>query len=146
MPASSRIRWFDTLGLDDVPQVGGKTASLAELHRLLADGPVTAPDGFAVTAAAYREALTAAGAWQPLRDLLEDLDVRDVSALARAAAAARALVHEATGEAGLRTAIVTAYRRLSTQNGGRLSVAVRSSATAEDLPTATISASPCRWR
>jgi len=137
MPGSSPIRWFDTLGLDDVPLVGGKTASLAELHRLLADGPVTAPDGFAVTAAAYREALTAAGAWQPLRDLLQDLDVRDVTALARAAAAARALVYDATGGTGLRDAIAAAYRRLQAQSGPGLSVAVRSSATAEDLPTAS---------
>ncbi|MFT4913714.1 MAG: pyruvate,water dikinase [Brevundimonas sp.] len=137
MPGSSPIRWFDTLGLDDVPQVGGKTASLAELHRLLAGGPVTAPDGFAVTAAAYREALTAAGAWEPLRALLQDLDVRDVTALARAATAARALVYDATGGTGLRDAIAAAYRRLQAQNGPGLSVAVRSSATAEDLPTAS---------
>ena len=130
------VRWFDSLGLDDVPLLGGKTASLAELHRLLSGGPIQAPDGFALTADAYREVLTAAGAWAPLRALLDGLDTADVAALSRAGAEARALVYEAAGHPALRRRIVEAYRALKARLGGRPSFAVRSSATAEDLPTA----------
>ncbi|MDP1631700.1 MAG: phosphoenolpyruvate synthase [Caulobacter sp.] len=137
MSDADYIRWFDDLGLDDVPLVGGKTASLGELHRLLADGPVTAPNGFAITAPAYRDALTAGQAWAPLRALLDGLDVSDVEALARAAAAARDIVYEATDGEGLRDQIAAAFRKLRDQYGPGLTLAVRSSATAEDLPTAS---------
>lgn len=137
-PARARyIRWFGELGLDDIPLVGGKTASLGELHRLLADGPVTAPDGFAVTAEAYRDALTEAGAWEPLRALLTGFDINDVAALAERAAKARALVYEAVGGPVLAGQIAEAWRALRARGGPALTVAVRSSATAEDLPTAS---------
>ncbi len=64
MSTPSLIRWFDTLGLGDVPLVGGKNASLGELYRALARPGVRVPNGFALTAAAYRDALTEAGAWR----------------------------------------------------------------------------------
>ena len=131
------IRLFETLGLDDVPLVGGKTAALGELYRLLAGGPVTTPNGFAVTAQAYRDALTEAGAWAPLRDLLATLDLTDVESLAAIAKQARALVYEATGGDALRQAIAGAFAVLRRERGPGLTVAVRSSATAEDLPTAS---------
>ncbi|MDA8247629.1 MAG: phosphoenolpyruvate synthase, partial [Rhodospirillales bacterium] len=137
MSATSLIRWFATLGLEDVPLVGGKNASLGEMYRALSAAGVRVPNGFALTAQAYRDALTAAGAWQPLHTLLDGLDVTDVAELARRAAAARRIVYEATGTAVLRAAIVQAYEQLQRGYGTDVAVAVRSSATAEDLPTAS---------
>ena len=131
------IRRFESLGLGDIPLVGGKTAALGELHRLLAGGAVTTPDGFAITAEAYRDALTAAGAWAPLRDLLAGLDLEDVDSLARVARQARTLVYDATGGEALRASIAEAFAALRREYGADLTVAVRSSATAEDLPTAS---------
>lgn len=109
------VRWFEELGLDDLPVVGGKTASLGELHRLLKDGPISVPDGFAITAEAYRRALTEAGAWGPLRETLAGLDTADVEDLSRRAAAARQIVYEATGGAKLGHEIVAAFQRLQAQ-------------------------------
>ena len=84
-----------------MPEVGGKTASLGELYALLAADGGRVPDGFALTAAAYRDALTATGAWQELRKLLTDLDHHNVALLAERAAAARRLVYDATGNTQL---------------------------------------------
>ena len=134
MSASSLIRWFDGIRLKDVPEVGGKTASLGELHALLG-GRV--PDGFALTAEAYRGALAGSGAVPELRRLLADFDHRDVAQLADRAAKARQLVYQATGNADLRRDIAAAYRALEERSGKGVAVAVRSSATAEDLPTAS---------
>ena len=131
------VRSFDGLTLDDVPVVGGKTASLGELHRLLGQGPARVPDGFAITAGAYRDALAQAGAAPRLAELMSGLDVADVADLARRGAEARRIVYEATGEPELRSEIVAAFRALRAKAGADLSVAVRSSATAEDLPTAS---------
>jgi pyruvate,water dikinase len=130
------IRWFRDIGLRDVASVGGKTASLGELYRL-ADAGVRVPNGFALTADAYRDAQTAAGAWDALHRLLDRLDKRQVKALARAAAQARGIVHAATDTPALRAAIAEAYRELERQYGANVAVAVRSSATAEDLPNAS---------
>ena len=131
------VRWFENIKLKDVPEVGGKTASLGELYALLAADGGRVPDGFALTAAAYRDALTAAGAWQELRKLLTDLNHHDVALLAERAAAARKLVYEATGDARVTREIADAYRALESKCGGGVAVAVRSSATAEDLPNAS---------
>ncbi len=131
------IRTFDGLTLDDVPIVGGKTASLGELHRLLSTCEVRTPDGFAVTAAAYRAAIERAEAGPRLAELMAGVDVNDVADLARRGAEARRLVYSAAGGQELRGAIVGAYRDLCATTGGSISVAVRSSATAEDLPTAS---------
>lgn len=131
------IRSFDSLGLEDVSLVGGKTASLGELRRLLGSGPVTVPDGFAITAEAYRDALTTADAWPALRSLLTGFDISDVAELSRRAAEARRTVYAATGTPELRSQIAEAFRALGAEGGGPPSVAVRSSATAEDLPTAS---------
>jgi pyruvate, water dikinase len=131
------VRWFEDIRLKDVPEVGGKTASLGELHALLAADGGRVPDGFALTAEAYREALNAAGAWQELRKLLTDLDHHNVAMLAERAAAARKLVYEATGDARLTREIADGYRALEVKCGAGVAVAVRSSATAEDLPNAS---------
>jgi pyruvate,water dikinase len=137
MTASSYVRWFKDIGLSDAPLVGGKTASLGELYSALSTKGVRVPNGFALTAAAYRDALTEAGAWEKLRRLLDGLDKRKISELARRAAAARAIVYEATNRASLRREIEQAYRQLEAEYGADVAVAVRSSATAEDLPTAS---------
>ncbi len=131
------VRWFSNLRLTDVPAVGGKNASLGELYSELAKEGIRVPDGFALTARAYREALTAAGAWEPLRALLTGFDHHDLAALAERAKKARQIVYEATGSSGLREHIAASYRALGRECGKNVAVAVRSSATAEDLPTAS---------
>ena len=136
MPAPSLIRWFSEIGLADVPEVGGKTASLGELYSVLGPQGVRVPDGFALTASTYRNALTAAGAWGELRRLMA-FDHHDVVMLAERAAAARRIVYEATGNAALRPQIAAGYRSLEEKCGKGVAVAVRSSATAEDLPNAS---------
>src|SRR5271166_3890931 len=137
MSETSCVRWFESLGLRDVPLVGGKNASLGELYRELRSQHVRVPNGFALTAKAYYSALYDAGAWPSLHALLDNLDITDMAALAKAGAAARQLVYDATGGSILRTEITSAYRGLEAQHGAGVAVAVRSSATAEDLPTAS---------
>src|SRR5665647_1009891 len=106
MPAPFPIvRWFATLGIADVPEVGGKNASLGELYSRLGEAGVPVPNGFALTAGAYRQALTEARVFPKLHALLDPLDVTDVAALSRAAAAAREIVYAATGTEALRRAI-----------------------------------------
>ena len=70
MSVQTHIRWFNEIGLGDVAEVGGKTASLGELYSVLSRQGIRVPHGFAITAAAYREALDAAGTWNELRRLL----------------------------------------------------------------------------
>jgi pyruvate,water dikinase len=137
MTHRDEIRTFESLSMRDVALVGGKTASLGELFRLLRRGPVRVPNGFAITAQAYRDALRRAGAGPRLAALMAGLDTDDLPELAARAAAAREIVYLATADAGLRAQIVAAFHGLRAQCGGDLSVAVRSSATAEDLPTAS---------
>jgi pyruvate,water dikinase len=138
MPApSSIVRWFATLGIADVPEVGGKNASLGELYSRLGEAEVPVPNGFALTAGAYRRALTEACAFPKLHALLDSLDVTDVAALSRAAVAAREIVYAATGTEALRRAIAESYAMLERKYGPGVAVAVRSSATAEDLPNAS---------
>lgn len=138
MGQSSRyVKWFGELGIGDVAEVGGKNASLGELYRELTPLGVNVPDGFAVTADAYRTTLTASGAWDPLREILAGVDKTDVADLAKRARRAREIVYESPLPDDVRTQIVDAYRRLEGEYGHDLSVAIRSSATAEDLPTAS---------
>jgi pyruvate,water dikinase len=132
MASQNHIRWFREIRLGDVGVVGGKTASLGELYSVLAPCGVQVPNGFALTAEAYREALTAAGAWDRLHDLLDGLDKRQVEVLAQRAAEARQVVFEATGGTDLRRQIAQGYRQLQAEYGAGVALAVRSSATAED--------------
>lgn len=131
------VRWFSDLRNSDVPLVGGKNASLGELYSTLSAAGVKVPNGFALTAEAYRDALSEAGAWDELRRLLDGLDKSNVKLLAERAARAREVVYAATGTERLRSVIVPAYHELENQYGADVAVAVRSSATAEDLPTAS---------
>ncbi|MGF1474857.1 MAG: phosphoenolpyruvate synthase [Geminicoccaceae bacterium] len=135
--AGTYIRWFGELGLDDVPAVGGKNASLGEMYRQLSGLGLKVPNGFAITADAFRDALTAANAWDELHRLLDDLDKSDVRKLQAVGAHARDLVYAARLPKTAETEILEAYRKLRDEYGEDLSVAVRSSATAEDLPTAS---------
>jgi pyruvate, water dikinase len=137
MIAQKDICWFSDIRLDDVALVGGKNASLGELYSVLSDQGIRVPNGFALTAQAYRDALNAAGAWDRLHQLLDTVDKARVNVLAKCAAEARAIVYKATGTDHLRHEIADAYRRLGSEYGADVAVAVRSSATAEDLPTAS---------
>ena len=137
MSPSGYIRWFKDIRLEDVSLVGGKTASLGELYSALSPQGVRVPNGFALTAAAYRDALTQAGAWDRLRDLLAKIDKRRIADLAKRAVEARAIVYAATDRDCLRRQVADAYQQLESEYGANVAVAVRSSATAEDLPTAS---------
>jgi pyruvate, water dikinase len=131
------VRFFSQIGIGDVPLVGGKNASLGEMYRELTAKGLLVPNGFAVTAEAYRHALDAAGAWPALKDSLQGLIPEDVDDLARRAARARDIVYRAGLPADVEADIRAALTRLGEEYGARLTVAVRSSATAEDLPSAS---------
>jgi pyruvate,water dikinase len=128
------IRFFKEIGIDDIPSVGGKNASLGEMYRVLTPQGVRVPNGFAITAQAYWYVLEKAGIGRPLRDALEGLRADDVEDLARRGKQARDLVYGAPLPEDLQREILQAYRILQEEDGPALSVAVRSSATAEDLP------------
>ncbi len=132
------IKWLRDIRLEDVPRVGGKTASLGELYGELGAAGVRVPDGFAVTADAYRALLDGNGLRDRLGAILKGVSGEDVTALATAGAELRRLVESAPLPPGLEDAIVSAYRMLAREAGAdRPAVAVRSSATAEDLPQAS---------
>ncbi|MEO7160231.1 MAG: phosphoenolpyruvate synthase [Polaromonas sp.] len=131
------ISWFSDIGIADVALVGGKNASLGEMVRELGAQGVRVPNGFAVTAGAYRYLLDQSRAWQGLHDALDGLDVKDVDDLARRAQRAREIINAAALPDDLVAEIVSAYARLRAEYGEQVTLAVRSSATAEDLPTAS---------
>jgi pyruvate,water dikinase len=131
------IRWFSELGAADVATVGGKNASLGEMYGALTSQGVRVPNGFAINVAAYRHVLDEAGAWPRLHAVMDGLDVRDVDDLARRARQAREIVYGAALPPDLVAEIGAAYARLQDEYGEHATFAVRSSATAEDLPTAS---------
>ncbi len=132
------IRFFDTLELNDVPVVGGKNASLGEMYRQLTTRGIKVPNGFATTAQAYWHYLEYNKLNEVISKILEELDTRDVTALAKSGAKIRNLVAYANMPPDFEEEILQAYRKLSEEEGGRaIAVAVRSSATAEDLPDAS---------
>lgn len=138
-PASSirLIRWFDQISIADVPHVGGKTASLGEMYRSLAPLGVRVPNGFAITADAYWDFLSKTGTDSRLREILGRLKANDVDNLRECGQSARQAILEASLPNELQMAIARAYERLSEGCEGGIDVAVRSSATAEDLPDAS---------
>ncbi|KXX65358.1 phosphoenolpyruvate synthase [Marichromatium gracile] len=132
------VRWLSDLGMDDVPIVGGKNASLGEMIQNLTDVGVQVPGGFATTAEAYREFLAKDGLDARIREALDALDVDDVAALAEVGPRIRGWVMEQPFPEGLESAIDAAYAKLVEEAGSdAVSWAVRSSATAEDLPDAS---------
>ncbi len=131
------IRCFDDIGMDDVPHVGGKNASLGEMYRNLTSQGVRVPNGFAITAEAYRHVLDKAEAWGALHEALDGLKADDMDGLARRGRRAREIVYGAALPDDLEAQILDGYRQLRREYGEEMSLAVRSSATAEDLPTAS---------
>ena len=125
------IRRFDQIGIDDIPLVGGKNASLGEMYRALTPKGVRVPDGFAVTAEAYWLFLREAGLDRQLREILAGLDTGDLEDLARRGQRARQAFLASSLPEDLSREIVAAYARLSEGGPVPLDVAVRSSATAE---------------
>lgn len=131
------IRWLDDVGMADVPVVGGKNASLGEMRRALTPLGIRTPDGFATTAEAYREFVRAGALGRVIDDSLRHLDVSQIDMLQAAGARIRAAILAATLPRALAESIADAYRRLESAYGSNCDVAVRSSATAEDLPEAS---------
>jgi pyruvate,water dikinase len=131
------ILWFDEIGIDDVPLVGGKNASLGEMYQHLTAKGVAVPHGFAITAYAYRYLLEEAGVEQQIRDVLADLDIEDMHNLAERGEKCRNIIRHAEFPDKLREAIIEAYQKMEAEYGENVDVAVRSSATAEDLPDAS---------
>ena len=134
---SAPILWFKDIAIEDVPLVGGKNASLGEMFRELTPQGIRVPDGFAITAAAYHDFVGHSGVAIRLRELLAGLDTADIADLQRRGLAARQAILDAELPAALQAAILAAYEQLSDGHGGSVDVAVRSSATAEDLPDAS---------
>lgn len=132
------VLWFNELELKDIPQVGGKNASLGEMIRELTSKGVQIPDGYAITAHAYRYLLDSAGITDEIKKTLSDLDTHDMQNLSERAAKIRALIYEAELPKDLREDILKAYKKIGDKYGmAHCDVAVRSSATAEDLPDAS---------
>ncbi|HHX8549191.1 TPA: phosphoenolpyruvate synthase [Vibrio alginolyticus] len=128
--------WFNGLSMDDVDKVGGKNASLGEMVSNLANAGVSVPNGFATTSYAFNQFLDHEGLDERIHQLLDELDVEDVEALRKTGANIRQWVLEAPFPADLEQEIRENYQELIEGNP-ELSVAVRSSATAEDLPDAS---------
>lgn len=131
------ILWFNELGIEDVPLVGGKNASLGEMYRTLSKKGVNIPNGFAVTAQAYHYLLEKAGIRQRIRDALKGLDTHNMHGLADRGHRIREIIKNAEFPEELKREIVHSYQKLCREYGERTDVAVRSSATAEDLPDAS---------
>ncbi|QBF84529.1 phosphoenolpyruvate synthase [Shewanella maritima] len=130
------ILWYQELGMGDVNKVGGKNASLGEMISNLANAGVQVPGGFATTSHAFNEFLEQSGVNQKIFDILETLDVDDVNELAKVGAQIRQWVIETPFQPELEAAIREAYDKLSSETQDA-SFAVRSSATAEDMPDAS---------
>lgn len=131
------ILWFDQLGMHDVNIVGGKNASLGEMISNLANVGVTVPNGFATTTHAYQDFIRADGLADRINTLLNSLDVDDIHALTNAGKTIRSWVMETPLPPRLLEDVTAAYLKLSEGSGATASFAVRSSATAEDLPDAS---------
>jgi len=131
------VIWFDSLGMEDVNRVGGKNASLGEMISGLSSAGVRVPNGFATTAFAFREFLRHNSLAERVNSLLARLDVDDINALKEAGATIRQWIIETPFPEELQQAITSAYRRLEQESGAEVAFAVRSSATAEDLPDAS---------
>lgn len=131
------VVWYQDLGMHDVPRVGGKNASLGEMISNLANAGVQVPGGFATTAYAFNQFLEQSGLNERIYQLLDGLNVDDVNALAKAGALIRQWVIDTPFQAEFEQAIQTSYQQLQQGCAEDVSFAVRSSATAEDMPDAS---------
>lgn len=138
MKKKRNILWFSQINNKDVPKVGGKNASLGEMYSKLTRKGVAIPNGFAVTADAYDYFVTTTGVKQQIKDILKDLNTHDIHNLQTRARAVRAAIVKAEFPEDLKEDIIKAYKKLSKEfKKANVDVAVRSSATAEDLPDAS---------
>lgn len=133
---TEHVLWFNGLGMDDVNRVGGKNASLGEMISNLSNLGVCVPNGFATTAEAFQEFLQQNHLNQRIQMTLSELDTNDVNALAKAGSDIRRWIEEAPFQPAFEDAVRSAFTTLQEGNNN-LAVAVRSSATAEDLPDAS---------
>jgi pyruvate,water dikinase len=131
------LHWFETLGINDIPRVGGKNASLGEMIQTLSQHGINVPGGFATTAEAYRYFLDHHGLAERIYALLDTLDITDVTALSRTGAQIRQWIMATPLPADVIAELRDAYQQLIQRYGEQVSFAVRSSATAEDLPDAS---------
>ena len=131
------VKRFEEIGAQDVALVGGKNASLGEMIRNLGEKGISVPSGFAITAEAYKYMVEKAGVSQKIKGTLEGLDTHDMGNLAERGEKIRNLIAHAPCPKELEEEIRVAYRQMEKKYGGGVDVAVRSSATAEDLPTAS---------
>ncbi len=131
------VKWFEDLRIEDVPSVGGKNASLGEMIRCLDKKGVNVPSGFAITAYAYKYMTEKAGIDVKIRKILSDLDTHDVNNLAERGKKIRELIKNAPIPPELEDEIRKQYQAMEERYGKNTDVAVRSSATAEDLPDAS---------
>jgi len=134
---TAHVRWFSEIGIADVPDVGGKNASLGEMYCALSSRGVKIPNGFATTAAAYRDFLRESRLDRVIEDILAGLDTQDLPELRARGLKVRQAILAAKLPDALERAITDAYDRLTDKSSEGLDVAVRSSATAEDLPDAS---------
>jgi pyruvate,water dikinase len=130
-------KWFEDLQIEDVPSVGGKNASLGEMIRNLGEKGVNVPSGFAVTAYAYKYTVEKAGIDKKIKEILSDLDTHDVNNLAERGQKIRELIRNTPLPPDLEEDIRKHYKEMENRYGKNVDVAVRSSATAEDLPDAS---------
>ncbi|MCD6130468.1 MAG: phosphoenolpyruvate synthase [Deltaproteobacteria bacterium] len=131
------IKWFKEIGIEEVSLVGGKNASLGEMYRNLTPEGVKIPNGFAITAEAYRYVIESSGILQKMKDILADINKDDLKDFAHRGHAIRELIYSSPFPKDLSREIIDAYQILCEEYGSDTDVAVRSSATAEDLPTAS---------
>ena len=131
------VRWFEEIEAKDIALVGGKNASLGEMIRNLGEKGVNIPPGFAITAEAYKYVVEKAGISQKIKDTLAGLDTHDMENLAERGEKARNLIANSPCPKELEEEIRICYRKMEERFGKNVDVAVRSSATAEDLPTAS---------
>jgi len=135
--ATEFILWFDDISIDDVPLVGGKNASLGEMYRHLTSKGVNIPHGFAITAYAYKHLIESTGIDKTVSEILSDLDTHDLRNLQERGRKVRELIRNTKFPDDLREAILEGYAKMQEEYGENVDVAVRSSATAEDLPDAS---------
>src|SRR3990167_7985837 len=131
------VKWFSEVGIADVPIVGGKNAALGEMYSNLVPLGVNVPDGFALTADAYRHFFKQTGLDEKIKQTLSDLDTKDIRNLQIRGKKVREAILKEILPQDLQDVIAKSYEKLGEKYGKNSDVAVRSSATAEDLPGAS---------
>ena len=131
------IKWFEELTIDDIPLVGGKNASLGEMIRNIGDKGVNVPSGFAITSFAYKYTIEKEGVHHKIKEILSDLNTHDLNNLSERGGKIRDLIKQTPIPLDLEKEIRKFYKEMEQRYGDNVDVAVRSSATAEDLPDAS---------